>query len=327
MKRKFLSTYLLPLIGLVLAILLALSPNFVASRYYVAKVGSILAFVAMATSWTIFSTPTGYISLATAAFYGAGIYTAAFIGEFMPLPLVMIVAGLVSAVIALIVGFFTLRLRGVYFTIFTFGLVELLKNAILWAEIRISHTRGRFVVAVESIDVFYCILALLVLLVIAAYIIRRSRFGMALVSIGESEDAAAHIGINTTLYKIAAFAISSFAVGAVGAAMATRFNYIDPQIAFDATNSFMPVLMAIFGGTSSLAGPIAGAAVFAYLRETLITQPGAVGSSYMLIFGAIMVIAILFLPKGIVGLIQDIYRKLKLKKTEGDHAHTASKRP
>jgi branched-chain amino acid transport system permease protein len=147
---------------------------------------------------------------------------------------------------------------------------------------------------------------------------------MALISIGESEDAAAHIGINTTLYKIAAFMISSFSIGAVGAAMATRFNYIDPQIAFDATNSFMPVLMAIFGGTASLAGPIAGAVVFAWLREVLITQPGAVGKSYMLIFGAIMVIAILFLPRGLVGLIHDIRRKLKLKKTEGDHAHTGS---
>mgnify|MGYP000406576544 FL=1 len=326
MKQKFLKTYLLPLAGVVLAVLLALSPSFVSSRYYVAQMGSILAFVVMALSWTIFSTPTGYISLASAAFYGAGIYTAALLGEYMPLPVVMLIAGLISALIALIVGCITLRLRGVYFTIFTFGLVELLKNATLWAEIRISHIRGRFVVAVESIVVFYCIFVLLVLLVAAAYLIRRSRFGMALVSIGESEDAAAHIGINTTLYKILAFMISSFSIGAVGAAMATRFNYIDPQIAFDATNSFMPVLMAIFGGTSSLAGPIAGAVVLAWLRETLITQPGAVGKSYMLIFGAFMVIAILFLPRGLIGLFQDIYRKLKLKKTEGDHANTASKR-
>ena len=191
MKQKFLKTYLLPLVGDVLAILLALSPSFVSSRYYVAQMGSILAFVVMALSWTIFSTPTGYISLASAAFYGAGIYTAALIGEYMPLPLVMVIAGLSSALIALIVGAITLRLRGVYFTIFTFGLVELLKNAVLWTEIRISHTRGRFVVAVEPQNVFYCIVVLLVILVVAVYIIRRSRFGMALISIGESEDAAA----------------------------------------------------------------------------------------------------------------------------------------
>lgn len=325
--KPFLKTFGIPLLGVVLAVILGLSPTFVSSRYYVAQMGSILAFTVMSLSWTIFSTPTGYISLASAAFYGAGIYTAAFLGEYLPLPVVMLVAGLASSVIALIVGCITLRLRGVYFTIFTFGLVELLKNLILWLEIRFSHTRGRFVVAVESTVVFYCIFALLVILVVAAWLIRRSRFGMALVSIGESEDAAAHIGINTTLYKIAAFVISSFSIGAVGAAMATRFNYIDPQIAFDATNSFMPVLMAIFGDTSHLAGPIAGAVVLAYLRETLITQSGAIGSSYMLIFGAFMVVAILFLPRGLVGLIEDLRRKIKLRKAVGDHAYSGSKGP
>lgn len=314
-----------PAVLTALLILMTLSPGFVSSAYYVPQISNITAFIVMALSWTIFSAPTGYISLATAAFYGVGIYTAAFLGEYMPLPLLMLTGGVFSVVLAILVGSITLRLRGVYFTIFTFGLVELLKSVVLWAEIKFAHTRGRFVVAVEPLTVFYCIMGLLVLLIIGTALIRRSRFGLALVCIGESEDAAAHIGINTTPYKVAAFAISSFAVGAVGAAMATRWNYVDPQIAFDATNSFMPVLMAIFGGMGSIGGPIIGATVFAYLKELLITQPGAVGKSYMLIFGAVMIVAILFLPNGVTGLIQKLWKKRKrTERREDSHADTAS---
>jgi branched-chain amino acid transport system permease protein len=310
-----------PLVMLVFVALLAVSPFFIASDYFIRQMSSIIMFMVISLSWTIFSAPTGYISLATAAFYGVGIYFTAFVGEYLPLPVLMLLAGLISFVLAFLVGAITLRLRGVYFTIFTFGLVELLKNVVLWAEIKYSHTRGRFVASFPPMTVFYCVLGALVVVMILAFIIKRSRFGYALVSIGESEDAAAHIGINTTMVKILAFAVSSFAMGAVGAAMATRWNYIDPPIAFNATMSFMPVLMAIFGGMSNMAGPLIGAAVFAYLQEKLITSP-AVGKTYMLIFGAVMVVAILFLPNGLTGVVAKL-RKTR-KGAEGSHAHTGS---
>jgi branched-chain amino acid transport system permease protein len=319
---KLLNKFKYPGVMLILVIVLGISPMFTSSNYYAPQMSSIMMFMVIALSWTIFSTPTGYISLASAAFYGVGIYTSAFLGEYLPLPVTMVLGGIISFGLAFLIGAITLRLRGVYFTIFTFGLVELLKNVVLWFEIKYSHTRGRFVATVDPLVVFYCILGTLLLVMIAAYIIKRSRFGLALVSIGECEDAATHIGINATMVKILAFAISSFAIGAVGAAMATRWNYIDPQIAFDATMSFMPVLMAIFGGMSNMAGPLIGAAVFAYLEETLITTPGAIGKSYMLIFGAVMVIAILFLPNGLTGLVQKL--KKHKKGAEGKHADIAS---
>ncbi len=303
-----------PGLSLLALILLALSP-IVVSDYTIIKINSILSFIIIAVSWSIFSGPTGYISLSTAAFYGLGMYASAILGKYMPLPMTMIVSGIASFIIALIVGVITLRLRGVYFTIFTFGLVELLRNLILWLEIKISGTRGRFVPAVDFELVFYCMVGTLVIILLISYLIKRSRFGLALIGIGESEDAASHIGINTTFVKVLGFSISSFAVGAVGAAMATRSNYIDPGIAFNMLMSFMPVLMAIFGGMNTILGPIIGAAVFAYLEELLITK---VPEYFMIIFGVIMIIAILFLPNGLTGIAGKLLKRRKGARKNAD---------
>ena len=120
-------------------------------------------------------------------------------------------------------------------------------------------------------------------------------------------EAAAHIGINVTALKITIFAISAFFIGAAGAIMATRWTYIDPKIAFNPLISFLPVLMAIFGGMGQLYGPIIGAAIFTYLEEVLITR---LPYYYMLIFGIIMIVAILYMPEGIVGLIQKLWKRI-----------------
>ena len=280
---------------------------------------AILMYVILSVSWTVFSGPTGYVSLATAAFYGVGIYASALYSDVFPLPVLMLLGGAAAFVIAIIMGAITLRLRGVYFTIFTFGLVELLKNLILWTEIRFTGRRGRFVTSTPVNTVYYYLLALTVILIVVAFIIKRSKFGKALTCIGESEDAAAHIGVNTTLVKLMAFAISSFFMGAVGAAMASRNAYVDPGIAFDPLKSFLPVLMVIFGGTRTLAGPVIGAAVFAYLQELLITDQ-ILSSWYRISIGAIMIIAILFLPEGLLGLGHKIYDKIMDKIRRASHA-------
>jgi len=92
--------------------------------------------------------------------------------------------------------------------------------------------------------------------------------------------------------------------------MATKWKYIDPRIAFDPLLSFMPVLMAIFGGTGHLLGPVFGAAIFAYIEEILTTK---FPYYYMLLFGSILIVVILFLPHGMVGLVQK-WRKEGLRR-------------
>jgi branched-chain amino acid transport system permease protein len=290
----------IPALLLVILLLLGALPRF-ASIYTVVLVTSILMYVILTQSWVLFSGPTGYISLATAAFFGVGIYTAAILGWNLPLPVVIVIAGLLSSCLALVVGALTLRLRGIYFIIFTLGLVELIKNVVLWHAIKFTVSRGRFVVLVPNNTIYYVMLAILVALLVTTYLIRRSRYGLAMRSIGENEEAAAHTGVNVTMVKIVTFAISASFVGAAGAIIATRWTYIDPYIAFNSLYSFMPVLMAIFGGMGQLYGPIVGATVFAYLEEVLITR---FPYYYMLLFGAILLIAIVYLPDGLVGLIR-----------------------
>lgn len=285
------------LLGLVLVFLAGLTRY--ASAYTVILITSVLMYVVMAMSWAMFSGPTGYISLAPAAFFGLGIYTAAVLGLKMPLGLVILSAGLASFLLALLVGALTLRLRGIYFAIFTFGLVELIKNIVLWYEITFTGTRGRFVVPVDNTTIYYIMLAILVSLMLTEYLIRRSRYGIALQTIGEDELAAAHVGVNVNPLKTLVFAVSAVFMGAAGAIMATRWSYIDPYIAFNPLFSFIAVLMAIFGGLGRFYGPILGAVIIAYLEELLITR---FPYQYMLIFGIVLVATILYLPGGLVGL-------------------------
>jgi branched-chain amino acid transport system permease protein len=281
-------------------ILLAFLPLY-GSAYTVILLTAIFMYIVLTVSWVIFSGPTGYISLAPAAFFGVGIYTSAVLGKAISLPIVIGIGALASFCLALLVGALTLRLRGIYFSMFTFGLVVLIQQLLLWWEVNKTHTRGRFVIVVDNTTIYYVMLTIFVILLLTAYFIRRSKYGLALQSIGEDEEAAAHTGINVTVLKIITFAISAFFMGAAGAIMATRWTYIDPYIAFNPLFSFMPVLMAILGGMGQFYGPILGAAVFAYLEELLITR---FPYYYMLIFGIILVVAILYLPGGLVGLIQ-----------------------
>jgi branched-chain amino acid transport system permease protein len=307
-------------ITLVVLVLLATLPRY-APAYTVILLTSILMYIVLTVSWVIFSGPTHYISLAPAAFLGVGIYASALFGRTLPLPVVIGLGGLASFCLALLIGALTLRLRGVYFTIFTFGLVELIKNLLLWYEVNIKGTRGRFVVLVNNNTIYYVMLIIFVMTLLTAFLIKRSRFGLALRSIGESEEAAAHIGIDVTRLKVITFAISAVFTGMAGAIIATRWTYIDPYIAFNYLFSFMPVLMAIFGGMGLFYGPVLGAAVLGYLEEILITR---FPYYYMLLFGLILVVVILFLPNGLAGLIQRgtaALRQLKWQPGEGATKH------
>jgi len=311
--------FLVPgLVSLILLILLATSPLYI-SAYNVILLAAILMYIVLTVSWAFFSGPTGYISLATAAFFGIGLYTTAVLGKALPLLAVVAAGGLVSFVLALLVGAITLRLRGIYFAIFTFGLVELIKHILLFWEITVTGTRGRFVVLVGNTTIYYVVFGILVLLMLTVYFVRRSKFGLAMQSIGDNEDAAAHMGVNVTLVKVITFAVSAFFIGAVGAIMATRWTYIDPYVAFNPLFSFLPVLMAIFGGMGQLYGPVIGAAIFAYLEELLLTK---FPYYYMLIFGIILVVVILYLPDGLIGLIQRLRQRWQKGGLTGKHANT-----
>ncbi|MHB0979335.1 MAG: branched-chain amino acid ABC transporter permease [Thermoleophilia bacterium] len=288
-------------------LILALLPQFT-SGYALTLLIDILKFAVLTVAWVVFSGPTGYMSLATAAFYGLGFYIAAVFSGTIPFPLLVILAGAIGFVVALGVGALTLRLRGVYFAIFTFALVLLVQNVVLEVERVVTETRGRFVETVSTEGVYYAIFIVFVLTIVAAALIRRSRYGLALQSIGEYEEAAAHSGINVVWTKVLTFAVSAIFMGMAGAIIATRRTYIDPYIAFNLNTSFLPVLMAMFGGMGNLLGPVLGAALFTYIGEILLTR---FPDLYMLIFGVVLILAILFMPNGVLGLAQRVWRKTR----------------
>jgi branched-chain amino acid transport system permease protein len=291
--------------SIVLLALLVGVPGY-ASSYPVILITNILMYVVLTLSWSIFSGPTGYISLAPAAFFGSGVYASALFSMTLPLPVIIIIGGVASFILAFLVGSLTLRLRGMYFTMFTFGLVELVRNSLHWYEVNITGTVGRIVLSADNKIVFYYMVSIFLAVLLISYLIRRSRFGLALQSIGESEEAAAHTGVNVTRVKATTFALSAFFMGAAGATMAIRWTYIDPTTAFNIQYSFMPVLMAIFGGAGQIYGPILGATIFSILEEILTTK---FPYYYMLIFGLTMICVIRFMPHGIEGVIGKWQRK------------------
>ena len=303
----------LPALLLILLLLLVALPQ-LRPGYTIVLVYTILMYIILTMSWVLFSGPTGYLSLAPAAFFGVGIYASALLAMKLPLPAVIAIGGLASASLAFLVGALTLRLKGIYFAIFTFGLVELIKNFVLWYELKFNGTRGRFLIPLDNNTIYYVMLTILVALLLTTFLIRRSKYGLALQSIGQDEEAAAHTGVNVTLLKVITFAISAVFIGAAGSIWAIRLTYIDPIIAFDINNSFMPVLMAIFGGIGQLYGPVLGAIVFSAFREILITR---FPHYYMLLIGIILLAAILYLPTGLAGLIEK-WRKRALR---GQHAN------
>lgn len=290
-----------------IAVAAATCPLYLAP-FTIITVTNVFIYVVITLSWALFSGPTQYISIATAAFFGIGIYTSALAGEFMPFPLVVCLGGLVSLVLAVLVGLSTLRLKGMYFTIFTFGLSELIRHFVLWWEVTKTGTVGRWVVSVDHTPVYYTMLIILAVTLAVCYAIGRSRYGLALRSIGQSEEAADHIGVNVTAVKVGAFAITAFFVGATGSTMATRWTYIDPSIAFNPLFSFMPILMATFGGIGSLTGQIIGAVVLTLLADLLLTE---FPYYYMLVYGVILVTVIMFLPGGIMGVGQTLGKRLR----------------
>jgi branched-chain amino acid transport system permease protein len=158
--------------ALVVAVLAAV-PMF-ANGYQLSLAIALMNYTVLATAWTLFSGPTRYVSLATVAFFGIGAYTVAVFAERLAWPTTLMIALGIGVVVALIVGLSTLRLSGVYFVIFTFGLAELIRQLVTWYEVNVTRTLGRYVfVDITPADIYWQLLGLTVLVFAAGILIRR----------------------------------------------------------------------------------------------------------------------------------------------------------
>ena len=272
-----------------------------ASNYQRSLLLAILADVTLAVSWAFFSGPSRYLSLATGAFFGAGAYATALTGARLAWPMPVLVGAAVGAALALLVGTLALRLRGPYFAVFTFGLAELAKHVLIWYETSVSGTVGRLLLAPPSATVlYYTVLALAALAVGTAQALRRTRWGYALIGIGEDEERALTLGIDTTRVKIGTFTLSAAFMGAAGAAMAPRWTYLDPQV-FNPLVSFQTVIMALVGGATTVAGPVLGAVFLGLASELFLLRFRYV---FMLALGLTLITVVLVFPSGLAGLLR-----------------------
>lgn len=290
------------------ALLLAL-PQF-ASRYTVSLATSILSYVILSTAWAMFSGPTRYVSLATSSFYGIGAYATAIAIGSVPLPAVLLIAATAAAILAVVVGFSTLRLSGMYFVIFTFGLTELIRQLTTWFQINVTRTRVLYIFAkFGDYELYYYLVGLCALTLLVSLIVRRSRLGVALRVVGEDETLAQHTGINTTLTKLSVFAVSGMLISMTGAVMAPRWTYIDPNIAFNSLISIQVVIMALLGGIGRLYGPAIGAVPLVLLSEYL---AGRFPYHFSIALGLCFVAIVYILPQGLAGLLEDFMGRLRL---------------
>lgn len=286
--------------GASIAALLALLPLF-ADGYGLSLGIAVLNYAVLATAWALFSGPTRYVSLATVAFFGLGAYTVAVLGELLPWPVVLAIAGLGGVGLALLVGLSTMRLAGAYFVIFTFGLTELIRQLVTWYEVNVTRTIGRYVfLDITQEQIYWQLLALGAVLFLTAFVIERSRLGFMLKVIGGDETVARHSGIDATRVKLALFALSALFMTLTGAIMAPRWTYIDPTIAFNPVVSFQVVIMALLGGVQKLWGPLVGVIPLTLLFEYLNAY---FPNHFSLILGLVFLIIVYLLPTGIAGLM------------------------
>ncbi|WP_116081810.1 branched-chain amino acid ABC transporter permease [Tropicimonas sp. IMCC34011] len=292
------------ILGLALAVFGVAVP-FIGSPYMMGVVFQVAMWIALAQSWSMLSATTGYLSLGHAVFYGIGAYVCVLLTGTLPFELALLAAAGSAGLFAALVGMPVLRVRGPYFVILTYGLSELVRHVVMRIESALGSF-GRMIFDVPSTEVLlWWMVGLAVLATLGAYAIRHSRFGAGLAAIREDEVAAETVGVPVTRLKLLAFIASAIIPGAVGGLALLRTSYFEPAQAFDPVISFTIVTMALVGGTETVRGPILGAVGFALLSELLWSS---LPQLYMIVLGLTLIGFILFVPKGLSGLLGRIGR-------------------
>jgi branched-chain amino acid transport system permease protein len=261
-----------------------------------------LILATLAQSWNIIGGYTGYPSFGNSVFYGLGGYGVAISMVQFQLPFTVGLAlGIAAAVLfAFLLGLPVLRLRGHYFAIATLGLAEVM--IAIFSNIELAGRNVGLVLPLLKGDTlfFELSLGLLVLTTLAVAWLSRSRFGFGLIAIRENEGAAAVMGVNTTLYKILAFALCGVFAAAAGGIHAYWLTYLDPGSAFEVTLNVKMIIMAVFGGPGTIFGPVLGAFALSAISEVLASKVTSLASIF---FGLVIVAAIVFMPRGFADLI------------------------
>lgn len=288
------------------AVAVALLP-FTGLSVYLMTVGFLIMFHAsVAISWNLLGGYAGYESFGNSAFVGIGAYTSAILlaeAGWSPL-LTAPLGGLIAAGVGVLVGYPCLRLRGPYFALVTL-VVSLAVSVVVVNLPGLNVAAGVFVPRPSSSPVisrlilYEAMAAILLVTIVVARLVERSRFGIGLFAIREDEEVASTQGVPTTRLKLTTFGISAGLTGLAGGIFSWSRGFLDPGDMFSVTLSVLIVLFALFGGRRSWIGPLIGATVVTVGREILFVVIG--DDAAQILFGLLLVIVILFLPHGLIG--------------------------
>ncbi len=295
------------LFGFALIIIIGIFVPFTAGNFTIRLATDIVIFAILASSWNIIGGYTGYASFGNIVFFGVGAYATAVLMSkaglgFYP---ALILSGLIACVYGFAIGFPILRLKGHYFAIATLGLAEATKALVQNLGLTEGNSGMYLPMPEMGIDASYMFfyfnaLGILLILLIVMYFILNSKLGYGFVAIREDEDAADSLGINTTIFKSISFGLSGLFTGMAGSVYAYQQGFIKPEPVFIVTKTVKMIVMAVFGGVGSLFGPVIGAVsielISNYLSEHFLVI-------HTIFFGSIIILAVIFAPKGIMDII------------------------
>src|SRR5450759_5799493 len=296
-----------PLIALAL---FALLPIFVREGFYLDLLLFTFMYAAMSVGWDIMGGYAGYVSLGHVGFFGLGSYAAGLLVVHYGIPVFLSApfVGLFAAVVGAGLGWVSLRARGTSFVVVTLAFTYMIQLVALnWRDVT-GGSSGLYLPLLNLpgdlviLPFYYSMLALLVVAIVVSVAIRRSKFGLGLIAIREEEGKADGSGVNTSLYKILAFAISVSFAGAAGAIHAQYLNYVDPDLAFELIITLNLVIMCLVGSRGTVWGPVLGAFIVMPLSQYLIylTPSSIAGQLHLIALGVILVLVVMFLPDGIL---------------------------
>jgi len=264
---------------------------------------STLLLAVLAQGWNIIGGYTGYASFGNSVFYGLGSYgvAIAMVQWNLSFGFGMAFGVVLAVVFAFLLGIPVLRLKGHYFAIATLALAQVM--AAIVSNIPLAGQNiGLVLPPLNNDRLFYELsLGLLVLATLTVFWLTRSKFGFGLIAIRENEEGAAVMGVNTTRYKVLAFALSGVFTALAGGIHAYWITFLDPESAFDISLNVKMIIMAVFGGPGTILGPVVGAFVLSAISEFLSSEVTSIAG---LFFGVVVVAAVVLMPRGIADVIR-----------------------
>ncbi|NKE65392.1 branched-chain amino acid ABC transporter permease [Ramlibacter sp. RBP-2] len=279
----------------------ALAVPYLGSEYALSFTIQLLVFTILGYSWNLIGGYAGYTHFGQVCFFGLGGYTGALLIKggmawYFAVPL----AALAGIALAIPLGAAMLRLKGPYFAIGMFGLTRVLESFVLGFDSVTQGGTGLYLVPLSDLKpVYFALVGVAMLVMLGTWRLDNSRLGLKLLAIREDEQAADALGVRTTRLKIGTFVVSAIAPAAVGALYAVYLGFIDPPTAFSPVMELTTIAIVLLGGMGTVLGPLVGAVVLSVVNELLWAR---FPEYYLAIVGVLILLAVLYMPRGIVNL-------------------------